>query len=175
MIGLWTRTDYVISRRFAGCPISKMNCNISCYLEHWYPWWENDSLGISEFIQQTFTETVPYAPLATDAHFKWWIVWYVNCCLLFSFWVVSDSLRPHGLRHARLPCPSLSPRVCSSACPLSRWCYLTISSSVTPFTFCLQSFPASGLFQWVGSWHQVTNVLELQHQSFQWIFSVDLL
>ena len=63
--------------------------------------------------------------------------------LLFSRSVVSDSLRSRGLNHNRLPCPSLSPRVCSDLCPLSQWCYLTILSSVTLF-FCLQSFPASG-------------------------------
>ena len=56
-----------------------------------------------------------------------------------------DSLRPHGLQHARLLCPPLSPRVCSSSC-LFRWCYLTISSSATTFSFCLQSFPAPGSF-----------------------------
>ena len=49
----------------------------------------------------------------------------------------------HGLQHTRLPCPSLSPRVYSNSCPLSRWCHLTISSLVTPFSSCLQSFPAS--------------------------------
>ena len=53
------------------------------------------------------------------------------------------------LQHARLPCPSLSPGVCSNPRPLSRWCHPTISSSVAPFS-CPQSFPASGLFQWVG-------------------------
>ena len=53
--------------------------------------------------------------------------------------VVSDSLRPHGLQHARLPCPSPSPRACSSPCPLSQWCHPTLSSSVVPFSFCLQS------------------------------------
>ena len=52
----------------------------------------------------------------------------------------------HGLQHPRLPCPSLSLRVCPNSCPLSLWCYLTISSSTTPFSFCLQSFPASGSF-----------------------------
>ena len=57
-----------------------------------------------------------------------------------------DSLQPHGLQHARLPCPSLSPGVCSNSCPLSQWCYLSISSSAAPFSFCLQSFPASGSF-----------------------------
>ena len=54
-------------------------------------------------------------------------------------------LQPHKLQHARLPCPSLSPEVCSNSCPLSWWCYITISSSAVPFS-CLQSFPASGSF-----------------------------
>ena len=57
---------------------------------------------------------------------------------------MSGSLQPHELQHTRLPCPSLSPRVCSNSCPLSQWFYLTIYSSVAPFSFCLQSFPASG-------------------------------
>ena len=55
---------------------------------------------------------------------------------------MSDSLRPHELQHAQLSCPSLSPRACSNSCPLSRWCHQTISSSVIPFSSCLQSFPA---------------------------------
>ena len=59
---------------------------------------------------------------------------------------MSDSLRSHGLQHARLLCPWLSPRVCSDSCPLSQWCYLTVSSSFVPFSSCLQSFPASGSF-----------------------------
>ena len=66
--------------------------------------------------------------------------------LLFSCSVVSDSLQPHGLQHARPPCPSPSPRVCSNSCPLSQWCHPTISSSIIPFDSCLQSFPASGPF-----------------------------
>ena len=76
---------------------------------------------------------------------------------------MSTSLRPHGLQHARLPCPP-SPGVCSNSCPLSCWCHPTISSSVAPLSFCLQSFPASGSFQRVGSSHQVAKVLELQLQ-----------
>ena len=69
---------------------------------------------------------------------------------------MSDSLQPHGLQHARLPWPPLSPGVYSNSCPLNWWCYLTISPSVAPFSFCLHSFPASGFFsQWVGSSHQV--------------------
>ena len=59
---------------------------------------------------------------------------------------MSDSLWPHGQQHARLPCPSPTPRVCSDSCPSSQWCHPTISSSVVPFSSCLQSFPASGSF-----------------------------
>ena len=59
---------------------------------------------------------------------------------------MSDSLQPHGRQHTRLPCPSLSPGVCSSSCPLSQWYYLTISSFVIPFSSCPQSFPAPGSF-----------------------------
>ena len=59
---------------------------------------------------------------------------------------MSDSLRPSGLEHNRLPCPSPSPRACSNSCPSSRWCHPTISSSLVPFCSCLQSFPASGSF-----------------------------
>ena len=77
---------------------------------------------------------------------------------LFSGSVMTNSLQPHGLQHVRLPCPSLSPRVCSNSSPLSWWCHPTISSSVVPFSSCPQSFPASGhqgLFQWVSSSHQM--------------------
>ena len=63
--------------------------------------------------------------------------------LLFGHYVVSDSLWPHELWHSRLPCPSLSPGVCSNSCPLSQRCHPAISSSVVPFSSCLQSFPAS--------------------------------
>ena len=66
--------------------------------------------------------------------------------LLFSHSVMSNSLQPCGLQHARLPCHSLSPRVCSKSWPLSQWCYLTISSSAVPCSFCLPSFQASGAF-----------------------------
>ena len=70
------------------------------------------------------------------------------CCWssLFSHSVMSDSLWPHGLQHARLPCPSPSPGVCSESCPLSRWWHTTTSSSVVPFYSCPPSFPASGSF-----------------------------
>ena len=60
---------------------------------------------------------------------------------------MSDFLWPHGLQHTRLPCPSPTPRACSNSCPSGRWCHPTISSSVVPFSSCLQSSPASGSFQ----------------------------
>ena len=62
----------------------------------------------------------------------------------FSPSVVSDSLWPLGLQHARFPCPSPTPGACSNSCPSSRWYHPTISLSVVPFSSCLQSFPASG-------------------------------
>ena len=65
----------------------------------------------------------------------------------FSCSVVSDYLRPNGLQHARPPCPSPTPGVYSNLSPLSQWCHPTISFSVIPFSFRLQSFPASGYFQ----------------------------
>ena len=67
--------------------------------------------------------------------------------LQFSRSVMSDSLRPHGPQHARPPCPSPTPGVHPNPCPLSQWCHPTISSSVIPFSSCLQSFPTSGPFQ----------------------------
>ena len=64
----------------------------------------------------------------------------------FSCSIMSDSLRPHGLQHSRLPCPKTSTGACSNSCPLSWWCHPPISSSVIPFSSCLQSCPASGSF-----------------------------
>ena len=74
-----------------------------------------------------------------DSTYKW--------SVQFSCSVMSDSLRPYGLQHTKPPCPSPVPRVYSNSCPLSWWCHSTISSSVIPFSSCLQSFPASGSFQ----------------------------
>ena len=70
-------------------------------------------------------------------------VFYLLVVLLFSWWNMSDSLWPRGLQHARLPCPSPSPRVWPNSCPLSPWRRPTISSSAAPFSLCLQSFSAS--------------------------------
>ena len=82
---------------------------------------------------------------------------------------MSNSLWPHGQQQVRLPCPSLSSRVCSNSCPLSWWCHLTISPSAAPSPFAFSLSQHQGLFPWDGSWHQLAKVLELQHQSFQWI------
>ena len=70
----------------------------------------------------------------------------IKLLLLFSCQVLSVSLWLHSLQHARLPCPLPSPRICPSSCPLNWWWHPTISSSVSLFFFCLQSFPASGSF-----------------------------
>ena len=74
----------------------------------------------------------------------------VFCCVQtecqFSYSVMFNSLQLHQLQHARLPCPLLTPRACSNSCRSSQWCHPTISSSVVPFSSCLQSFPASGSF-----------------------------
>ena len=85
-------------------------------------------------------------PLSTFTHYL----------VQFSCSVVSDSLRPHELQHARLPCPSPTPGVHSNSCPLNWWCHPAISSSVIPFSSCSQSlptsesFPMSQLFAWGG-------------------------
>ena len=68
------------------------------------------------------------------------------CCCWCSVAKSCPTLWPHGLQHARLPCPSPSPGVCSNSYPLSQWCHPTVSSSVVPFSSCIQSFPASGSF-----------------------------
>ena len=76
----------------------------------------------------------------------WFCIKAVFSSVQFLCSVVSDSLRPHGVQHTRLPCPSPTPGACSNSCPLSWWCHPTISSSFIPFFSCLQSFPASGSF-----------------------------
>ena len=99
--------------------------------------------------------------------------------------VMSNSLWPHELQHTRPPCPSPNPRVYANPCPLSRWCHPTISSSVIPFSSCLQffqalgSFPMSQLFTWGGQSIAVsasTSVLPMNNQDWSplgwtgWIF-----
>ena len=75
--------------------------------------------------------------------------------LLLSCQVMSNCLQPHGLQHARLPCPSPIPGVCSTSCPLSRWCHPTILSSVAPSTPVLNIYQSQDFFKWVSSSPQV--------------------
>ena len=102
--------------------------------------------------------------------------------LVRSSWVDAHKHTPCSVAKPRLfvtpwtaslqaPCPLLSPRVCSNSCSLSQWCYLTISSSVAPFSFCLKFPQHQCIFQQVGSFYKEAKVLELQlkHQYFQWI------
>ena len=91
-------------------------------------------------------------------------------------WDVSDTLWRHGLQHTRLSCSSLSPEVRSNSCPLSQWCHPTISPSVTSLLLLPSIFLSIRVFfQWDSSSNQVAKVLEVQHQSFQWIFRSDFL
>ena len=95
-------------------------------------------------------------------------IWHLSS-VQFSQSVMSDSLQPHGLQHARPPCPTPTAGVHPNSCPLSQWCHPTISAFVIPFS-CSQSFQPHGLFKWVSSSHEVAKALEFQlrHQSFQW-------
>ena len=88
-----------------------------------------------------------------------------------------DSLQPHGLQQARIPCVSLYPRDCSNPCPLSQWCVQPSHPRFPPLPLSLTLSQHKGLFQWVISLHQVAKVLDLQqqHQSFQWIPRVNFL
>ena len=90
--------------------------------------------------------------------------------MLYSLWT-------HGLQHTRLPYSLHSPRFCSNSCPLSLWYHSTISSFVATFSSCPKFSLASGYFQRIGLLHQVGKVMELQlqHLSFQWIFSVEFI
>ena len=142
-------------------PLSSQNDPIqpvrACTL-HW---------GLNPYTQSSVCPRVPGRGL-------WWklrgkgysfsMVWLIS---LFRIVV-----QPHRRQHTRFPCPSASPGVCSNSCPSSQWCHPTLSSSVVPFSSCLQSFPTSGSFLIVSSLHHMPEVLvlQLQHQSFQWIF-----
>ena len=132
-------------------------------------WWREQMVA-KMYFQDCVLSSGPYGnasclPTTTACSVKGW-----GCCLFFihlgsgpngclvislkisvtpvqfSRSVMSNSLRPSGLQHFRPPCPSPNPGVYSNSWPLSQWCHPTISSSVIPFSFCLQSFPASGSF-----------------------------
>ena len=99
------------------------------------------------FIEDIFIKLSSVSSLHVLFVFFWGLVWYqMLASVQFSHSVMSDSLQPHGLQHARPHCPSPTPRAYSDSCPLSQWGHPAISSSVVPFSSCLQYFPASGSF-----------------------------
>ena len=90
-----------------------------------------------------------YVYLTNNVHYLHRMIFITSCdlLLLFSHWIVSESSRPHRLQYSWPLCPSPSPEVCPSSCPWFQWCHPVISSSDTLFSFCPQSFPASGTFR----------------------------
>ena len=106
----------------------------------------------------------------------WWTREGVSVQFSSLHLVVSDSLQPHGLQYARLPCPSPTPGAYSDSCPMSQWCHQPSHHSPPTFSHS-QHQGLSKWVPWVSSLHQVAKVLEfrLQHQSFTWIFRTDLL
>ena len=132
---------------------------------------------MKQFLSITLTPTLPTATTNLHSVSRDLCIPDLSLLLLlFSHQVVSNSLQSHGLQHARLLCP-LSPAVCSNSCSLSLVMLANHLILCHLFSCCLQSLSAWGFFQWVSSWHQVAKVLELQlqHQSFQWIFRVGFL
>ena len=118
--------------------------------------WISWKLGIFVSLWNVFSMSY-HSYRMSNKHFIEWLqltpdnkvdleLWTSSVQFKFSRSVVSDSLRPHGPQHARPPCPSPTPGAHSSSCPLNPWCHPTISSSVVPFSSCLQSCPASGSF-----------------------------
>ena len=95
------------------------------------------------FMAGLFIIAKTWKSLCTD---EWIKMWYMYIIIVVVQSPSRVSLPPHELQHTRLPCLPLSPVVCSNSYPLCQWCYLTVSSSVAPFFFCLQSFPASETF-----------------------------
>ena len=87
--------------------------------------------------------------------------WGTFSSVQFSCLVMSDSLWPHGLQHARPACPSSTPGVYSNSCSFSQWCHPTISSSVIPFSSHLQSFPTSG-YENTGLWPQIAEMSDFR-------------
>ena len=113
---------------------------------------KNQELLISYHLILAFTLQIPLARFSSFCHFNRSKAScgsdrFLLSSVQFSCSVVSNSLQPHDLQHARPPCPSPTAGVYPNSCPLCRWCHTTISYFVFPFSSCLQSFPASGAFQ----------------------------
>ena len=102
------------------------------------------------------------------------VIILVYVLLLFNSSVMSDSLQPHGLKHARLPHSSSSARAYRDLCPLSQWCHPTSSSSIALFSSCLQSFPASGSFLKKKTLVYTSWYISLMKHSLKWPTSLSL-
>ena len=142
----WTGKNwksYSVLQRQGKCQVSGQTWGVSILLAPWAacrPWWgsfhwENEVSFLHQCHEWCEDECI-----------------YVHCLfplssVQFSCSLLSDSLRPHEPQYARPSCPSPTPRVHPNLCPLCRWCHPTISSSVILFSYCFQSFPASGSFQ----------------------------
>ena len=112
--------------------------------------------GSPALLADSLLSELPGKPNVVLHIFNGFLYSIIFCSVQFSHSVMSDSLPPHESQHARPPCPSPTPEVYPNSCPSSRWCHPAISSSVVPFSSCLQSLPASGsfpmsqLFAWDG-------------------------
>ena len=102
-------------------------------------------LGGREWLEWARVEY--FTSLTWKARWSWSWVFLFHGSVQFSHSIMSNSLRPHGLQHARLACPSPTPRVYPNSCPLSQWCRPNTSSFIIPFSSCPQSFPELGSFQ----------------------------
>ena len=124
-----------------------MFCLVSLTRRNLWIWFINSqALPTKSFL--TFLSCHPHSVnmMISETEFRRGSIIYQIVSVQFSRSVVSDFLQPHGLQHARPPCPSPTPGACSNSCPSSQWYHPTISSSVVPFSSHLQSFPASGSF-----------------------------
>ena len=167
ILGTWASVNLVPEEGLGTSfwPIWREDCVVSsCY--SWYSFYKaavSDALANTEPSLLGETEVGSCEPVRTilSSTYQHMNLPCVQSCLKtssvpFSRLVVSDSLWPHELQHARPPCPSLTPRVHPNSCPSSRWCHPAISSSVVPFSSCPQSlpgsepFPMSQLFAWGG-------------------------
>ena len=130
---------------------------VSCSAGRFFTVWATKEAAVTLHLSETPLQSSGYNSSATfnsnmtQSSESGYSPLVASLLLLFSPLVVSDSLWSHGLWYTRPPCPLLYPRVCSKSCSLSRWCHSAISSSAIPFSFYLQSFPASGSFpvSWV--------------------------
>ena len=129
---------------------------------------------VTAFLPNRLLENIDYTFLYYIVGPCWLSILYIWCC--YSVVKSCPTLQLHGLQHARLLCPLPSPRVYPSLCPLHHWCHPTVSSSITLFSFSLQSFPAAGsspmtlCIRWPKYWS-----FSFSNQSYQWVLKVEFL